>query len=80
VWGTTDPSPGYRGWQKPSAALENAKRRAGKLPFPRLAARLSRADRMIKGQLRGDAWDEMALLIVEFSGRRTLPLTHSRAA
>jgi DNA polymerase-3 subunit delta len=80
VWGTTDPSPGYRGWQKPSAALENAKRRAGKLPFPRLAARLSRADRMIKGQLRGDAWDEMSLLIVEFAGRRTLPLTGTRAA
>lgn len=80
VWGTTDPSPGYRGWQKPSAALENAKRRAGKLPFARLAARLSRADRMIKGQLRGDAWDEMSLLIVEFAGRRTLPLIGTRAA
>jgi DNA polymerase-3 subunit delta len=80
VWGTTDPSPGYKGWQKPSAALENAKRRAGKLPYARLAARLSRADRMIKGQQRGDAWDEMALLIVEFAGRRTLPLTGTRAA
>jgi hypothetical protein len=80
VWGTTDPSPGYKGWQKPSAALENAKRRAAKLPYARLAARLSRADRMIKGQHRGDAWDEMSLLIVEFAGRRTLPLTGTRAA
>jgi DNA polymerase III subunit delta len=80
VWGTTDPSPGYKGWQKPSAALENAKRRAGKLPFARLAARLSRADRMIKGQHRGDAWDEMSLIIVEFAGRKTLPLTGTRAA
>jgi len=80
VWGTTDPSPGYKGWQKPSAALENAKRRAGKLPWARLAARLSRADRMIKGQHRGDAWDEMSLIIVEFAGRRTLPLTGTRAA
>jgi DNA polymerase-3 subunit delta len=80
VWGTTDPSPGYKGWQKPSAALENAKRRAGKLPYARLAARLSRADRMIKGQHRGDAWDEMSLIIVEFAGRRTLPLTGTRAA
>jgi hypothetical protein len=35
---------------------------------------------MIKGQQRGDAWDEMALLVVEFSGRRTLPLTATRAA
>lgn len=80
VWGTTDPTPGYRGWQKPSAALENAKRRAARLPYARLAARLSRADRMIKGQHRGDAWDEMALIIVEFAGRRTLPLTGTRAA
>jgi DNA polymerase-3 subunit delta len=79
VWGTTDPSPGYRGWQKPSAALENAKRRASRLPYARLAVRLSRADRMIKGQLRGDAWDEMALLIVEFAGRRTLPLTSTQS-
>jgi hypothetical protein len=35
---------------------------------------------MIKGQQRGDAWDEMSLLIVEFAGRRTLPLTGTRAA
>ena len=69
-----------RGWQKPSAALENAKRRAAKLPYARLAARASRADRMIKGQQRGDAWDEMALIIVEFAGRRALPITGTRAA
>jgi len=83
VWGTTQPGPA-RGWQKPSAALENAKRRAAKLPYARLAARTSRADRMIKGQHRGDAWDEMALLVVEFAGRRSLPLigphTGTRAA
>jgi DNA polymerase-3 subunit delta len=69
-----------RSWQRPSAALENAKRRAARLPYARLAARLSRADRMIKGQLRGDAWDEMALMIVEFAGRKTLPITGTRAA
>jgi len=81
AWGTTQ-NEGYgaRSWQKPSAALENAKRRAGKLPFARLAVRTSRADRMIKGQQRGDAWDEMALMIVEFAGRRALPLTGTRAA
>ena len=73
VWGTLQQGPA-RGWQKPSAALENAKRRAAKLPYARLAARISRADRMIKGQHRGDAWDEMALMIVEFAGRRSLPL------
>jgi len=81
AWGTTQ-SGGYgqRAWQKPSAALENAKRRAGKLPYARLAVRTSRADRMIKGQQRGDAWDEMALMIIEFAGRRALPLTGTRAA
>jgi DNA polymerase III subunit delta len=83
VWGTTQDGPS-RGWQKPSAALENAKRRAAKLPYARLAARISRADRMIKGQHPGDAWDEMALMIVEFAGRRSLPLigphTGTRAA
>jgi DNA polymerase-3 subunit delta len=73
AWGAIHPG-AARGWQRPSAALENAKRRAGKLPFARLAARVSRADRMIKGQQRGDAWDEMALIVVEFAGRRTLPL------
>jgi DNA polymerase-3 subunit delta len=73
VWGTLQQGPS-RGWQKPSAALENAKRRAAKLPFARLSARISRADRMIKGQPPGDAWDEMALICVEFAGRRSLPL------
>jgi DNA polymerase-3 subunit delta len=79
VWGTTQEG-AARGWQKPSAALENAKRRAAKLPYARLAVRTSRADRMIKGQQRGDAWDEMALMIVEFAGRRALPIVGTRAA
>jgi DNA polymerase-3 subunit delta len=78
VWATTQGE--ARGWQKPSAALENAKRRAGKLPYARHAVRTSRADRMIKGQHRGDAWDEMTLMIIEFAGRRALPLTGTRAA
>jgi DNA polymerase-3 subunit delta len=84
VWGTTDSTSGARGWQKPSAALENAKRRAARLPYARLATRLARADRMIKGQQRGDAWDEMAIIVVEFAGRRCLPIvgapTGNRAA
>jgi DNA polymerase-3 subunit delta len=80
TWGTTQTDgASARGWQRPSAALENAKRRAAKLPYARLSARVSRADRMIKGQLRGDAWDEMALTIVEFAGRKTLPIAGVRA-
>jgi DNA polymerase-3 subunit delta len=80
TWGTTQ-NDGYnsRSWQRTSQALEIAKRRAARLPFARLAARLARADRMIKGRQSGDAWDEMALTIVEFAGRRTLPLV-GRAA
>jgi hypothetical protein len=35
---------------------------------------------MIKGQQRGNAWDEMALIVVEFAGRKTLPLVGTRAA
>jgi DNA polymerase-3 subunit delta len=81
AWATTqNDGVNSRSWQRPSAALENAKRRAARLPYARLAARTSRADRMIKGQQRGDAWDELALLIVEFAGRRALPLAGSRAA
>jgi len=81
AWGTTQSeASGARGWQRPSPALDTARRRAPRLPFARLAARLSRADRMIKGQQYGDAWDEMALLIVEFAGRRALPLVGTRAA
>jgi DNA polymerase III subunit delta len=45
-----------------------------RLPLARLAARAGRADRMAKGLALGDAWDELALLSVEMTGRRTLPL------
>ncbi len=78
AWGTTEQDSGARGWQRPSAALDAAKRRASRLPYARLANRASRADRMIKGQARGDAWDEMAQLIVEFAGKRVLPLPGTR--
>lgn len=81
AWGTTqNDGVSSRSWQKPTAALENAKRRAPRLPYARLAVRISRADRMIKGQHRGDAWDEMSLMIIEFAGRRSLPLIGTRAA
>jgi DNA polymerase-3 subunit delta len=81
AWGTTQ-NDGYnaRSWQRPSPSLDIARKRAPRLPFARLSARIARADRMIKGRQAGDPWDEMALTIVEFSGRRTLPLTGNRAA
>jgi DNA polymerase-3 subunit delta len=57
------------GWQRRSAALLKGLQRAPRLSFTALAARAVRADRMIKGRLSGDAWDEMALLIAELCGQ-----------
>jgi len=55
------------------AAAERGRHRAARLPFARLASRALRADRMIKGRLRGEPWDEILLLAAEFCGLRTLP-------
>ena len=55
-------------WQRRSAALARALRRAPQLSFAALAQHAARVDRMIKGKLSGDAWDEMALLITRFCG------------
>lgn len=52
------------------AALERARPRVGRLPFARLSSRALRADRMIKGRLAGDPWDELTLLCAEFCGLR----------
>jgi DNA polymerase-3 subunit delta len=51
-----------RGWQRQSAALEQARRRAPHMGFTDLTARAARADRVIKGRLAGNAWDELTLL------------------
>ncbi len=61
-------------WQRQAAALALAQRRAPRLSFERLLQRAARADRMIKGRLNGDAWDEMALLAMELCGQPALPL------
>jgi DNA polymerase III subunit delta len=66
VWSAWSGAPGpSRGWQRQSAALERAVRRAPRLPFAQLTARAAAADRMIKGRLAGDAWDELLLLAAE---------------
>lgn len=62
--------PGQRLPQSQLAALERARPRAAKLPFARLASRALRADRMIKGRLGGDPWDELSLLCAECCGVR----------
>ncbi|HYM27475.1 MAG TPA: DNA polymerase III subunit delta [Steroidobacteraceae bacterium] len=56
-------------WQRNAAALARALQRAPRLPFTQLALRAARADRMIKGRLGGDAWDEMALFAAQLCGR-----------
>jgi DNA polymerase-3 subunit delta len=58
-------------WQRQAAALASALKRAPRLPFAQLALRAARADRMIKGRLAGNAWDEMALLAAQMCGAAT---------
>ena len=68
--------------QRHRAALEQALRRASRLPFAALARRAARADRMIKGRVAGDAWDELALLAADLCGHPAGPglrLTRVRA-
>ena len=68
--------------QRHRAALEQALRRASRLPFTALAVRAARADRMIKGRVAGDAWDELALLAADICGQPAGPglgLTRVRA-
>jgi DNA polymerase-3 subunit delta len=66
-------------WQRRSAALARGLERAPRLSFAALALRAARADRMIKGRLTGDAWDELALLAAELCGQpprsRSTPTT-----
>lgn len=53
---------------------------AGASNFGRLAERALRADAMAKGRRPGNAWDELALLAAELSGRPALPLPSVRRA
>jgi len=63
-------------WQRQAAALERALRRAPRLSFRHLLWRAARADRIIKGRIAGNAWDELALFAAEICGERGVaPLT-----
>jgi DNA polymerase-3 subunit delta len=74
LWGALTSAPGSRpkAWGRQAVALEKGSRRASRLPFAALATRAGRADRMVKGRLLGDAWDEMALLAAEICGQSLL--------
>ena len=74
TWSTTGSAGERSAYGRQAAALEKARARAPCLAFGRLAARATRADRMIKGRLAGDAWDEMALLTTELCARPLLAL------
>ena len=74
------PIPGV--WSSNTAQLPRAISRFRTAPSPRalfmrLAERAARADRMIKGRLSGNPWDELTQLALEFAGLRVLPLTKS---
>jgi DNA polymerase-3 subunit delta len=81
LWGAVCSPAGVRGarpgWQRQTAALEKAVRRAPRLSFRSLSLRAARADRMIKGRLQGNAWDEMALLAADICARPPLPAPQS---
>jgi len=65
------------GWQRQAAALEKGVRRARSLSFSALATRAARADRMIKGRLTGNAWDEIALLAADICSIPAVPAPQS---
>jgi DNA polymerase III subunit delta len=78
LWGTASPDGARpRAWGRQAVALEKGARRASRLPFATLAARAGRADRMVKGRLLGDPWDEMALLTADICGKPALRLSRS---
>ena len=81
LWGAGAAGTAPPAWQRRSAALAKAMQRAPRLSFAALAQRAAQADRMIKGRLPGDAWDEMALLVTELCGQplsRRGPFTPAR--
>ena len=61
-----------RGWQGGYGG-QPAKPRRLRVPLAVVVARAARADGMAKGRLRGDAWDELALLATDLCGLPGLP-------
>ena len=70
AWNTIGSSGGGAGrlWGRQGAALEQARRRAPRMRFPDLTERAARADRIIKGRVPGNAWDELTLLTAALCG------------
>lgn len=72
LWSTLAGSDSRTGWSRQAAAREKGAQRAPRLPFPALTRRAVRADRIAKGRLPGDVWDELALLALELCARPAL--------
>ncbi|MCX7035713.1 MAG: DNA polymerase III subunit delta [Proteobacteria bacterium] len=71
------PMPGV--WSSNAVHQPAAMARFRALPSPRalfrrLSERAGRVDRIIKGRLSGNAWDELTQLSLEFAGQRVLPM------
>jgi DNA polymerase-3 subunit delta len=79
IWGAVASPGGFRprAWQRQAAALEKGIRRAPRLSFSALALRATRADRMIKGRLAGNPWDEIALLAADICAIPAVPAPQS---
>jgi DNA polymerase-3 subunit delta len=75
VWNALEGGGRVPAWQRQGAVLAQALKRAPRLPFATLALRAGRADRMIKGRLTGDAWDEMALFAAHMCGEPAMGLS-----
>lgn len=80
LWTQAVPGERLQGvWSSNTAEIPRAMARlrgpqGGRALFRRLSERAGRADRMIKGRLQGDPWDEITQLSLEFAGLRVLPL------
>jgi DNA polymerase-3 subunit delta len=79
LWSQLHPGAGMQAvWTTSPAAAGIAAQRlrqpAQRGGFMRLAERASRVDRIAKGRMHGNAWDEIALLVTELAGARVLPL------
>jgi DNA polymerase-3 subunit delta len=70
-------------WSRNRRAIESATpifRQRGRAAFARLTARAARIDRINKGRAAGNAWDELALLVVDFTtGENLLAIANTAA-
>ncbi len=67
-----------RVWGKRQAALERAARRVTPGTVERLLAGLAQVDALSKGIGRGNAWDELTVLALDFAGTPARPIAKTR--